>query len=132
MFRLRSAMHEGFARIPACVSSHFLQMSEIISSAHVPRPHAPKARSAFLIIYMFLCLWMRIGKNKLTIMIWTSPFHCSGATTNYLWCRRWHPISPSAQCNVAKPFYILNIEGSVVDDNLICLTKGKLQNLPYL
>ena len=29
MFRLRSATRKGVARMPACVSSHFLQMSEI-------------------------------------------------------------------------------------------------------
>jgi hypothetical protein len=34
MFRLRSVTREGFARMPACVSSHFLQMSEI---TEVPR-----------------------------------------------------------------------------------------------
>ncbi len=29
MFRLRSATHEGIARMPACVFLHFTQISEI-------------------------------------------------------------------------------------------------------
>ena len=76
MFRLRSATREGFARMPACVSSFFANIRKKRSSAKVPRPHAPKARSAFLKFNMFLCLWMRVGKNKLTPVIWKSPSAC--------------------------------------------------------
>ena len=50
-------------------------------------PHAPKARSAFLKFNMFLCLWMRVGKNKLTPMIYKSKGQDEKERVSY-WAER--------------------------------------------